>query len=490
MSSQVVSLQPEPRLGREPPHDFFIEQAVLGALLIRNDAYLDVCERLRPEHFADPFHGRIYEAIAGLIERNATADPRIVAALFVGDPSLAKRPNYLAELALAAISTRDLADYARTLLDLFTRRELIVLGQDLIDGAHAVGSGQSAADIAMSADERLFAATRGRSASTIHTMREAAYQAIVRLDAYHKSDDKLGVETGFTEIDNIIGAMMPGEFWILGGRPSMGKSALADAIAENAVADGHGVGFWSYDMTIDQLAQRALARRSGVSTRAMRRKGGLSPADFEKLLKAHRELSESIFIDRPDGQTVQTIRNQVRRLKITKNIRLVVIDYLQLLDDPQTRRGGDNRTQELSSITKALKTMSVDLEVVTLALSQLSRNVEARDDKRPMLSDLRESGSIEQDADGVMFIYRGEYYLERKSMKQHENETPQKFSDRLTRHENELAASRGRAEVLIPKSRQTDVGTAHLLFDKTAGTFSNEKSASSQGSLDYPDEPL
>ncbi len=472
---------------RELPHNFEAEQALLGAILINNEAYSRVSDFLRPEHFFDPVNGRIFEASAKLIERHQVANPVTLKNLFEGDEALADvgGAKYLARLAAAAVTIINAGDYGRTIFDLHLRRKLIELAETMRAEAESADLDSDAAHQIEIAEQHLFdLATTGEYEGGFRTFNDVLAAAIEMAEAAYKREGQLtGTSIGFTDLDKLLGGLQASDLIILAGRPSMGKTALATNMAYNAarlcrfdidangqkkVSDGAVVGFFSLEMSAEQLATRILAEASGVSSDRIR-KGDLSNEEFQRVVEANQELARlPFFIDDTPALSVAQLRTRARRLKRQHSLSMIVVDYLQLLRSTSTR-ASDNRVQEISEITRGLKALAKELDVPVLALSQLSRAVEQREDKRPMLSDLRESGSIEQDADVVMFLYREEYYLDRESREQREHETEDKFPRRLER----LERSRNKAEVIIGKQRHGPIGTAHLHFNGDFTQFSD-----------------
>ncbi len=471
----------DPSLVREPPHNYDAEQALLGAILVNNLAYGRVSEFLAPEHFANPDHGHIYQACGKLIERGQLADPITLRHHFEQDGGLAEvgGPPYLARLVASAVTIINATDYGRMIFDLALRRELIDLGEGMVNDAFDHDPETGAMDQIEGAEQKLFdLATTGAIEGGFAPFTRSLTSAIEVAEAAYKREGKLtGIATGFTELDQLLGGLQSSDLVVLAGRPSMGKTALATNIAFHAakackiekdesgqerVADGAVVGFFSLEMSAEQLATRMLAEESGVPSDKIRR-GKLTNDDFQNLVKASRMLSAvPFFIDDSPSLSVAAIRTRARRLKRQNNLSLIVIDYLQLLHSP-TRRGAENRVQEVSEITRGLKALAKELDVPVLALSQLSRAVEQRDDKRPQLADLRESGSIEQDADVVMFIFREEYYLERLK--------PEEGTDKLADWQERMERVHNLADINIAKQRHGPIGTFKLQFESRFTRF-------------------
>jgi replicative DNA helicase len=467
---------------RTPPSNIEAEQALLGAVLVNNRAFEQVSEFLRADHFSDPLHGRIFDAIGKQLERGLEANPTTLQFFFENDEALVEigGQTYLARLAASAVTVINARDYGSTIHDLFLRRQLIDLGEDTVNEAYAPDLEDAAVNQIERAEQRLYdLATIGDYQGGFRDFTSVLTEAINIAEAAYKRDGHLtGVATGLTDLDNLLGGLHSSDLVILAGRPSMGKTALATNIAyhaaENfktsvdergneAVTDGAMVAFFSLEMSAEQLATRILAEKSGVGSEQIRR-GNLTGAQFDKLVEATHELQRAkIFIDDTPALTVSALRTRARRLKRQHGLGLIVIDYLQLVSGTTTR--SDNRVQEVSEITRGLKTLAKELNVPVLALSQLSRQVEQRDDKRPQLSDLRESGSIEQDADVVMFIFREEYYLSRREPRE---DTPEHHA-----WQEEMDQVHNLAEVIVAKQRHGPTGRTLLHFNAMLTKFGN-----------------
>ena len=491
--SRVTPLrETAPELIRIAPYNNDAEQALLGALLISNAAYSRVSEFLLPEHFGSAVHVRIYAAIGKLIERGQIANPVTLKNLFDQDGALAEvgGAQYLAVLAGAAVTIINAEDYGRNIHDLYLRRQLIALGEDVVNDAFRQDLDDRATEQIERAEKKLFdLATAGQSEGGFRIFSAALSSAIGSAEAaFKKSGKTVGVATGFVDLDSKLGGLHPSDLVILAGRPSMGKTALATNIAFNAVRayrpavapdgrtvaeDGAVIGFFSLEMSAEQLATRILAEESGVSSDRIRR-GDVSREDFDRFLQASHQLQTlKLFIDDTPALSVSALRTRARRLMRQQGLGLVVVDYLQLLRPSVQVRSLENRVQEISDISRGLKALAKELNVPVLALSQLSRAVESREDKRPMLADLRESGSIEQDADVVMFIFREEYYLSRGQPLRRPDETDEKYNDRYERWQNRYNEVYGTAEILIAKQRHGPIGTVRLHFEAETTKFDN-----------------
>ncbi len=490
----LPAVWPEPRKDvatpsyRTPPHNYEAEQGLLGALLVNNAAYERVGDFLRAEHFADPAHGRIFAAIGKLIDRGQIANPVTLKALFDQDGALAEvgGAQYLVKLAASVVAIVNAEDYGRTVHDLFLRRQLIGVGEDMVNEAHKHELETSAKDQIELAEAKLFNLAESDSAeSGFRSFADAMAGSIDMAEKAYKREGKLtGVPTGLIEMDRMLGGLHPSDLLVLAARPGMGKTGLACNIAFNAAvqavdnpdAERFVVAFFSLEMSAEQLATRLLAEQIEVPSEKIRR-GELTEHDFRRLVQASQRLERTpIFIDDTPALTVTAVRTRARRLKRQHGLNLLVVDYLQLLRASAGSKM-ENRVQEVSDITRSLKAIAKELDIPVLACSQLSRAVEQREDKRPQLSDLRESGSIEQDADVVMFIFREEYYLARAEPTRRADESDEKFHDRYDQWKERCEQVYGLAEVIIGKQRHGPTGTIKLQFDGPTTKFSNYAAA-------------
>ncbi len=472
----VVQLRPvEPP---RPPANDDAERALLGGILHSNRAFERVSDFLRPEHFASRVHGRIYEAIAKVIERGQIADAITLKQYFEADADLAEVGGfaYLMRLAGSVASIVNAEDYGRAVYDLHLRRELIALGDEITARAYRDDLDDQAPDQIEAAEQRLAALAEHGTENTTHTFSQALTRTLASAERAYKHDGPSGVPSGFIDLDKLLGGLHQTDLIILAGRPSMGKTALATNLAFNAAlhsaqqipTNGRPpiVAFFSLEMSAEQLTLRILSERTSIPSERIRR-GELSLAEFEELALKAQELERlPLVIDDGAGATVAQIRNKARRLKRQNKgqLALIVVDYLQLMSAGKDAKG--NRVEVVSEITRGLKLVAKELNVPVVALSQLSRAVENRDDKRPQLSDLRESGSIEQDADVVMFVYRDEYYLARK-------EPPDESSPEHVAWQEEMEKVANLAEVLIGKQRHGPIGKVTLFFRSDLTRFEN-----------------
>jgi replicative DNA helicase len=474
---------------RVPPHNYEAEQALLGAILANNRVFDKVNEFLRQEHFADALHGRIYEAAGTLIQRGQTANFLTLRNLFDQDPALVEAggAKYLARLENAVVTIINAEDYGHTIHDLYLRRELINLGEEVVNEAFAFDLDIPGRDQIEAAEQKLYQlAEVGQTDGGFRTLTDAMTIAIQMAEkAFQRQSHVTGATTGLRDLDRKLGGLHPSDLVILAGRPAMGKTSLATNIAFNSakayketrdelgnvkVTEGAKVAFFSLEMSSEQLATRLIAEETGISSDRIRR-ADVRHEDFPKFVAVAQDLHRlPLFIDDTPAITVSTLRTRARRLKRQHGLGLIVIDYLQLMR-PNPGARNENRVQEISEITRGLKSVAKELNVPILALSQLSRAVEQREDKRPQLADLRESGSIEQDADVVMFIFREVYYHQFREPKQLDGETDEKFNDRVAKWQEKGAKINNVAEVIIAKQRHGPVGTVELFFDGNVTKF-------------------
>jgi len=477
---------------RTPPHNIEAEQALLGAILVNNTTLQRVGDFLLPIHFYHPAHQRIFDAMVRLIERGQIADPVTLRGFFDQDGSLVDIGGgaYLGRLAASVVTIINAGEYGRTIYDAYIRRQLIEIGSETVNDSYEHSIELEARELIEIAEKKLFdLAVSGSVDGGFQTFRTALSTAVGFAElAYKRSGKTSGLSTGFRDIDGKLGGLHPSDLIILAGRPSMGKTALATNLAFNAAKayrggigpqgetkpeDGGVVGFFSLEMSAEQLATRVLAEESGVSGDKIRR-GEVGHDEFDRFIQAATRLeSVPLFIDDTPALTIAGLRTRARRLKRQHGLQLIVIDYLQLLQGTARSGGEQNRVQELSEITRGLKALAKELDVPVIALSQLSRAVEQREDKRPQLSDLRESGSIEQDADVVMFVFREEYYLSRAIPTQRPEESSDKFNERYDRWFKRNEEVQNTAEIIIAKQRHGPIGTVTLMFQGEITKFSD-----------------
>ena len=463
------------------PHNIEAEQQLLGAILTNNDVYDRIASLIKADHFYDPVHARIFEIAAARIQKNALASPVTLKAFLEDDPGLRELggPAYLVRLAGAAISAFAARDYAQMLYDLAVRRELIALGRDITARAAKVDVESEPKDQIIEAEQRLYQlGEQGATERGFQSFLKAVTDAVnVANAAYQRDGGLAGISTGLIDLDKKLGGLHPSDLLILAGRPSMGKTSLATNIAFNiakahkkgrlpdggeGAVEGGVVGFFSLEMSAEQLAARILSEASEVPSEQIRR-GDMTEGEFRRFVEAAKALEACpLYIDDTPALPISQVAARARRLKRTHGLDVLIVDYLQLLKGSSR----ENRVQEVSEITQGLKAIAKELNIPVIALSQLSRQVESREDKRPQLSDLRESGSIEQDADVVMFVYRDEYYKEREKPGDHELE-------KMAQWQAVMEQVHGRAEVIIGKQRHGPIGSVDLAFEGRFTRFSN-----------------
>ncbi len=464
------------------PHNIEAEQQLLGAILTNNEVYDRITSIIGSKHFFDPVHARIFETAEARIRKNAIASPVTLKAFLEDDSGLAELggPAYLVNLAGASISSFAARDYAQLIYDLAIRRELIAIGRNISDKATKTDVSNEPGEQIVEAEQALYALSeQGQADSGFQSFLSAVTDAVnVANAAYQRDGGLAGVSTGLSDMDKMLGGLHRSDLLILAGRPSMGKTSLATNIAFNVAkayrkgklhdgsegaVNGGVVGFYSLEMSAEQLAARILSEASRVPSHQIRR-GDMTEEEFRRFVDAAKALEACpLFIDDTPALPISQLAARARRLKRTHGLDLLVVDYLQLC---RGTKAGDNRVNEISEITMGMKAIAKELDIPVIALSQLSRQVESRDDKRPQLSDLRESGSIEQDADVVMFVYRGEYYKEREKPADHE-------LDKIAAWQEEMEALHGKAEVIIGKQRHGPIGNVELSFEGEFTKFGN-----------------
>jgi replicative DNA helicase len=465
------------------PANVEAEAALLGALMLDNRLVEDVGLKLKPHHFHEGVHGRIYEAILKLTDKNMVANPVTLRPMFEADEAMKEIGGaaYLATLTGSGATLIAARDFATQIYDLALLRALIGVGRDLVESALDTSEEVAPLQQIEKAETELYkVAEEGGADGKAQSFAEATKEALRTAERALNSGGHLsGITTGLEALNSRIGGLHNSDLIIVAGRPGMGKSSLATNIAfasarrflgdaedgiEAEKSAGAPVALFSLEMSADQLATRILAEQSGISSENLRM-GKISKAEFRDLARAAAELeSLPLYIDDTPGLTIAALRARARRLKRQKGIGLVVVDYLQLLQGTG-RNANDNRVNEISEISRGLKTLAKELDVPVVGLSQLSRAVEQREDKRPQLSDLRESGSIEQDADIVLFIYREDYYL---SAKQPADDHPD-----FAEWQEEMGRVYGLAELLVAKQRHGATGKVRVRFDSRITKFSD-----------------
>lgn len=482
-AAQLKVVESDPLAHRTLPHNLEAEQGLLGMLLIDNKNIEKISDLIKADYFSHPTHGRIYEAIVRMVDKGLEAKATTLKDYFEKDEGLAGvgGTRYLVELATEVPLLNDVRDYAKTIFDRHLRREIIRYNQDVANLAFNFSLEQDADAVLAEAETRLFklAETGTNSQSGFVTLKDSVKIALEYAEQAYKSDSHVtGVTSGLQDLDQKLGGLHNSDLLILAARPSMGKTSLAVNIAFNAAkayADnkpgGARVGFFSLEMSSDQLATRILSEQAHISGDSLR-KGEIKQTDFTNLVQAAQTLSRiPLFIDDTPALTIGQVRTRARRLKRQHGLELLVIDYLQLLQGSGTRQSEGNRVLEISEITRGLKAIAKELQIPVIALSQLSRAVEQREDKRPQLSDLRESGSIEQDSDVVMFIYRREYYLSREQPERKPSEDDGRFNDRYQQWQKDLEDCANTADIIIAKQRHGPIGTVQLFFDSNITRF-------------------
>jgi replicative DNA helicase len=480
MSNLARLETPDVEALRLAPHNLEAEQALLGAILVNNEAFDRISDFLDPSHFFEALHGRIFEVISKLLRAGKVATP-ITLKTYLPDLDLGGMtvPQYLVRLATNATTIINAAEYGRTIYELALRRNLITIGEGMVNRAFDAPVDESPRSQIEDAERKLYSlAESGRFEGGFQTFSTALKLAIhMAGEAYRRDGGLSGTATGLHDFDQKLGGLQRSDLIILAGRPGMGKSALATNIAYNIAKAWRGerqedgtiktvnggiVGIFNLEMSAEQLATRIIAEQSGIPSFKIRR-GDITQDEFGKLHEAVAEMqSIPLYIDQTGGISIAQLTARARRLKRQHGLDLLVVDYLQLLTGAAKK--GENRVQELTEITTGLKALAKELDVPIVALSQLSRQVEQRDDKRPQLSDLRESGSIEQDADVVLFIYREEYYLQ--------NKEPKPGTEEHLKWQTEMDRVHGKAEVIIGKQRHGPTGAVQLQFEANITRFS------------------
>ncbi|MCZ0812266.1 MAG: replicative DNA helicase [Pseudomonadota bacterium] len=464
------------------PHSIEAEQQLLGALLTNNEVYDRVASIIKPHHFYDPVHQRIYETAVARIGKGNLASPVTLKAFLEDDEGLKELggPAYLARLAGAAISAFAVRDYAQMIHDMAIRRELIALGHDIAGKAARAEVESEPRDQIVEAEQKLYQLSeQGQTESGFQSFLRAVTDAVnVANAAYQRDGGLAGISTGLMDMDRKLGGLHKSDLLILAGRPSMGKTSLATNIAYNiakayrmgerpdgtqGAIEGGVVGFYSLEMSAEQLAARILSEAAEVPSEQIRR-GDMTEPEFRRFVDAAKALESCpLFIDDTPALPISQLAARARRLKRTHGLDVLIVDYLQLVRPASAK---DSRVNEVSEITQGLKAIAKELDIPVIALSQLSRQVESREDKRPQLSDLRESGSIEQDADVVMFVFREEYYAEREKPSDDRLDEMAAWQERMER-------LHGKAEVVIGKQRHGPIGTIELSFEGQFTRFGN-----------------
>ena len=464
------------------PHDEEAEEILLGSLLSDNSS-LDLIENgLSSLHFFVPIYGRIYQSVCELVYRDQIANPLTLEHYFSDDEAFKELggKEFLNKLCEGNLGRSIIKDYASLLKELYNKRELIKLSKNLESESRKFDHDKKSLDIIEETESKLYELTENKTLSSnqlIAFNESINYAMESAKNAHLNKGQTVGVSSGFIDLDNILGGLHKSDLLILAGRPSMGKTALATNIAFKISSVNNNkkiknVAFFSLEMSAEQLANRILAEQTTLSSDKIRR-GKLTKEDFASLSKISKDISNSgLYIDDTPAITIPLLRTRARRLKrkLEDGISLIVVDYLQLM---RGTKKFENRVLEISEITQGLKSIAKELDVPVLALSQLSRAVEQREDKRPQLSDLRESGTIEQDSDVVMFIFRQEYYEERAEPKSSGTETSVAFTERYIKWQENLEKCKNLADIIIAKQRHGPIGSLQLRFDSKLTKFSN-----------------
>ncbi len=490
MAEQDLLTRPTDTPIRALPANIEAEAAFLGAVLIDNRVIEELRTPLRSEHFFEPLHRRLYERILTLVDRQAVVTPVTLKPYFESDEALKELGgiNYLARLTADGQGLLAARELAEQIYDLALLRELVAVGRDLVEGALDTSETLKPMDQIEKAEAQLYAVAEGASnGSEGESFSSATHKALGMIEhAINSGGHISGTTTGLTSVNEKIGGLHDSDLIIIAGRPGMGKTSLATNMAfnaadrlmrdrkdgiEDAESVGTGVGFFSLEMSADQLATRILAEQAGISSE-MLRMGKISREDFQQLSFASQRLAElPLYIDDTPALSIASLRARARRLKRRHDIGLIIVDYLQLLQG--TQRSQDNRVNEISEISRGLKTLAKELDLPVIALSQLSRAVEQREDKRPQLSDLRESGSIEQDADIVMFVYREDYYVAAREPKRPVENDDAKIHDAHASWAADMERVYGLAELIVAKQRHGATGKVRLRFEPKITRFSD-----------------
>jgi len=446
----------------EHPNNIEAEQSVIGSVLLSNEIYDEISLIIKSQNFYDPMHQKIFGAIDKLISGGMLANPITLKNHFENEKDELNVPEYLVKVTKFSTSSRQAIEYSKLIYDLFVKRELIKISENVIDTAKLNDLDNDGQKIIENFEKSLFdLAEKGSFSNSLIKFDEAMRQTIEMASSAYKNDEGIvGVPTGLTDLDDRLGGLHKSDLIIIAGRPSMGKTALATNIAFNAAKKLQDVGkkssiaFFSLEMSSEQLSTRILAEQSRIKSNDIRR-GRISEEQFDKFIETSKDISElPLYIDETPAISIAALSNRARRIKRLYGLDMVVIDYIQLMKASNFK---DGRVQEISEITQGLKALAKELSVPVVALSQLSRAVEARDDKKPQLADLRESGSIEQDADVVMFVYREAYYLERKE--------PRPATVEHAEWQAKMNEVSSLAEIIIGKQRHGPTGNIMLEFE-------------------------
>ena len=460
---------------KELPNNIEAEQAVIGSILVSNDIFDEINTILSSINFYDPMHQKIFEAIESLVYKGMLANPITLKNYFENEKDDLNVPEYLVKITKFSTSTRQAIEYSKIIYDMFVRRELIKISEQTIDSAKLNDLDTNGQSIIESSERLLFdLAEKGSFNSSLVKFDEAMKQTIEMAQAAYKNEEGIvGVPTGLRDLDDKLGGLHQSDLIIIAGRPSMGKTSLATNIAFNAAQKlqesdkKSSVAFFSLEMSSEQLSTRIISEQARISSNDIRR-GRISDDQFDKFLETSKNISElPLYIDETPAISIAALSNRARRIKRLFGLDMIVVDYIQLMRG--TTFNKDGRVQEISQITQGLKAIAKELSVPVVALSQLSRQVEQRDDHKPQLADLRESGSIEQDADVVMFVYREGYYLQRKEPREATVEHAE-WQAKM----NEVAHL---AQIIIGKQRHGPIGNVTLEFEERFTKFKDTQSS-------------
>ena len=454
---------------KELPNNIEAEQAVIGSILVSNDIFDEINTIISSINFYDPMHQKIFEAVESLIYKGMLANPITLKNYFADEKDDINVPEYLVKITKFSTSVRQAIEYSKIIYDMFVRRELIKISEQTIDSAKLNDLDTNGQTIIENSERLLFdLAEKGSFNSSLIKFDEAMKQTIEMASAAYKNEEGIvGVPTGLRDLDDRLGGLHQSDLIIIAGRPSMGKTSLATNIAFNSASKLQESGkkstiaFFSLEMSSEQLSTRILAEQARIRSNDIRR-GRISDEQFDKFLETSKNISElPLYIDETPAISIAALSNRARRIKRLFGLDMIIVDYIQLMRGPTLNK--DGRVQEISQITQGLKAIAKELSIPVVALSQLSRQVEQRDDHKPQLSDLRESGSIEQDADVVMFVYRESYYLQRKEPREATVEHAE-WQAKM----NEVAHL---AEIIIGKQRHGPVGKVTLEFEEQFTKF-------------------
>jgi len=460
---------------KELPNNIEAEQAVIGTILVTNEIFDDINTIVSADNFYDPMHQKIFTAIESLIYKGMLANPITLKNYFENEKDDLSVPEYLVKITKFSTSARQATEYSKIIYDMFVRRELVKISEQTIDSAKLNELNSSGKSILEGSEKLLYdLAEKGSFNSSLKKFDEAMKLTIEMASAAYKNEEGIvGVPTGLRDLDDRLGGLHQSDLIIIAGRPSMGKTALATNIAFNAAQklQDNGkissIAFFSLEMSSEQLSTRILAEQSRIKSNDIRR-GRISDEQFDKFLETSKNISElPLYIDETPAISIAALGNRARRIKRKFGLDMIVVDYIQLMRG--TFNNKDGRVQEISEITQGLKAIAKELSVPVVALSQLSRAVEQRDDKKPQLSDLRESGSIEQDADVVMFVYREAYYLERKE--------PRPATVEHAEWQAKMNEVSNFAEIIIGKQRHGPTGNIMLEFEAAFTKFKDTQNS-------------